>query len=122
MNKIKVFRYCSIFFIILFFFPLLRGYILVREYIFLFTFPLLCLFLYPKAFYNKSFLFLSIYFISIYFFYNDHEKYDFVYTISEVLSFGSVITIINVCLYNKDFKSLYIIFCSIIIILIIFAF
>jgi hypothetical protein len=61
---------------------------------------------------------LSIYFISIYFFYNDHEKYDFVYTISEVLSFGSVITIINVCLYNKDFKSLYIIFCSIIIILI----
>ena len=112
MNKIKIFRYCSILFIILFTFPLLRGYVLIRDYVFLISYSLICVFLYPKAFFNKSYLFLIIYLIIILIVYDGHEKYNFVYTTSEFSSFLSTITIINVCLYNKDFKSLYIIFCS----------
>ena len=112
MNKIKIFRYCSILFIILFTFPLLRGYVLIRDYLFLLSYPLICMFLYPKAFFNKCYLFLIIYLILILIVYDGHEKYNFVYTTSEFLSFFSTISIINVCLYNKDFKSLFIIFCS----------
>lgn len=119
MNKIKIFRFSTFIFILLFSFPLLRGYVLIRDYLFLLTYPLICLFLFPKAFFNKSVLCLFIYLLLILMFYSDHEKYDFVYTFSEFLSFLSVITIINVCIQNKDFKSLYVIFRFSLIILII---
>ncbi len=109
LNKTFIFRFTSIFLIIILTLPILRGYFDIRDYIFLIGYSVFCIILYPRAFFNKRTVSLTLFLLFLLLIFYDHQKYNLIFSLFEFFSIFAAMAISNICLYKKDYKSLYII-------------
>ena len=107
MNKLLLFRYTVILFVIVETFSIFHGYVFNRV-----AFPMIFMsgisvIFYPKAFLDKQSFFLVLYFaIFCLFAYLGHTLADMGWATNEFLAPLSCLSIINVFLYNRDFYGL----------------
>ena len=101
------FRYAAVLFVIIETFSVIRGHIVVRDWLPMFLLLAVALLFYPKSFFNKESLFLLLYLIVLLLFVVvGHTLGNLSWITVQVLWPLSCLAIINVFLYNRDFYGL----------------
>ena len=107
MNRKILFRYAVIFFVIIETLSIIRGYVIVRDWIPMFTMLAVSLLFYPKSFFNKETFFLLLYLVVLVSFaFMGHTMGTRRWIANEILGPLTCLSVINVFLYNRDFHGL----------------
>ena len=107
MNKKIIFRYAAILFVIIETLSIIRGYVIVRDWIPMFMVLAVSLLFYPKSFFNKETFFLLLYLVVLVLFaFMGHTMGTRRWIANETLGPLTCLSVINVFLYNHDFYGL----------------